>query len=212
MRTMTIEKTVFTFDELNEEAKDRVREWIMDTDQYAWMVDGITGWEAVSDVAELHETFPDIWPEYVDPTMQRVTLHGGGTRYDITTYANWDYRPHISVAYEFDVPAFMKHHKLAGKWRALYNAAVNGEVTATVTNGYSIWGPRGDRFDCLNFEAPEIAHADDLEQMLNDDMTDRVSYLSRMFADEIAYQSSDEAIRESCEANGYEFTENGVPA
>jgi hypothetical protein len=203
----TITRTVYTFAELNDRAKDKVREWLnnydLANDSIEMLVD--------PDTAE--------YPEWVLPTYHDVKLYGGGTRREIDHHWSTEYcQEHVSIGYVIDIPAFMRAHKVAGKYRALYNAAIRGEITAQVTTD------RGhEQYDIMDIDERYLPYQSDcpdnplwpqletVREMLESDMQSRIDTLSRQLHDELEYQASDEVITETCDANDYRFTETGEP-
>lgn len=73
-----------------------------------------------------------------------------------------------------------------------------------VTMNFEIWHDDGDmnRYDCRG------AREDD-EEALKDALRDFARWIYSHLEKEYEYQRSEEAVMESCEANGYEFDEKG---
>jgi hypothetical protein len=203
----TITRTVYQFDELSDRARERVIEQL--TEDYVQTQDTI---ECLID--------PDTaeYPDWLLPTYHDVRLHGGGTRRKVDHYASWGYPEyHLSIGYVVDIPGFMRAHKIAAKYRALYNAATEGYVTARVTqpSGYSASRYHA-QYDYLDLDAdywatPNQSQIDALADLLEQDMNDRIERLSGYLRDDCEYHASEEYIRETCDANEYRFTEHGEP-
>lgn len=207
--TRTITQTVYTYQELDDQAKARVAEWLNDD---TFQIEG--------DIELFTDPDPDYgnYPAYVLPTYHDVQLMSGKRRRVVDHYAEWGRPYHLSVGYVFDIPLFMRTHKIAGKYRAFYNAAVRGEVTAQVTQGSKWTGYHRDQYNFLDLDADYwddaeayAAQLDDVRDLLAQDMQTRIDTLSDQLRQECEYHWSDEYIAETCDANEYRFTEEGVP-
>jgi hypothetical protein len=201
----TITRTVYTYDELSDRAKERVNEWLGELD-----------YETVQDtISFLIDPEAAEYPDWLLPTYHDVKLYGGGTRREVDHYASWGYPEyHLSIGYVVDIPAFMRAHKIAGKYRALYNAAQEGWVTAKVATGDGIYYGRHNEYNHLSIDVEEWDQRKDdqiqtLCRLLETDMTDRINTLSGYLRDDCEYHASEEYISETCDDNDYRFTEEG---
>jgi hypothetical protein len=197
----TITQTVYTYDELSNRAKELVNEWLgndYDTvqDTIAFLIDPETA----------------DYPDWLLPTYHNVKLYGGGTRREVDHYASWGYPEyHLSIGYVVDIPAFMRAHKIAGKYRALYNAAQEGWITADVSQSRYGGEYNSLQFDSDYWDTPNTTQLDTLVNLLETDMQSRIDTLSGYLKADCEFHASEEYIRETCDANDYRFTEEGKP-
>jgi hypothetical protein len=207
----TIETTVYTFDELDDDAKEKARDWYRDG------FDGETYWaETVVD-----EAARDIEACGVELDTHRVPLMGGGVRYDPTIY--WSlggYDAGATFTGRVTLAEWMRSQKIAGRYRTLYNAAVG--------HGVACWIERNDGYgndtNChairarveVNDYPDDVAACERLDQqaeivkdMLTDWAQDRACELHRSLEAEWEYVNADAQVDDAIRANEYTFTENG---
>ena len=187
MREQTIK--IYTFDELSDEAKEKAREWWRsgECDLFSEM--------ATDDVTD--------FLIYKYPFLSEIECvwrlsYGQGDGFTFTKA-------------DIDLPAFMKAEKIAGKYRALYNTAVNGEARASIEfqhtgcgNGYSVvsihaWGGS----EKADEQATTVE--DELKAALRSIESEAYNYIR----DDYEWQNADEQVDERILCNGYEFTEDG---
>jgi hypothetical protein len=194
--------TVYTFDELSDKAKgkalDECRDW------------------------NVNDSF---WYEFALEDWKEQLQASGIEDAEIHFTGFWSQGDGASFTGRVDLPAWMKATKKAGKYRALYNAAIGeGDTTASATldridsHYYHEYTVRAhisvdassdiyyndkERWERLNDQATEI------EQELTawHERTARTIY--KELQEEYEYQTSDEQVAESLIANEVTFNENG---
>ena len=218
---------IYQFDELNEEAKERAREWYRQED-----CDDIYWSECVIDDAATIAGFLGL-----DINQTAYKTMGGETKYKPTVYFSgfwsqgggaWDT---MSIQ---DVPT------VEGTWRASdvkadklkeyapqdqeLHRIVDGladlakeypDGSFTVKHSFNIELPC-EAFDEAEYGYPEHKRLD--EKISNDEETlkelarDFMGWIHGQLKKEWEYQNSDEQVEESIRANEYEFLENGTRA
>jgi hypothetical protein len=173
-RTLTIEKTVYTYDELSDSAKETVRQKFSE-----W------GWE--------DSTMQENMQMIADGVLES---HGFGPARGLT----------YSLYTQGGEPSF----ETEGTWtdpetEKVYDVTVTQHPLGGSNYYMTVWATEKD-----NDDEDEIGCPDDVRSRLTDFMrVDIVSEMSKKFYAEDEYQASDAVVRESCEANGYEFDEYG---
>lgn len=206
MRTKEI--PVYTYAELSDTAKEQVCSWLSQGIDYDFV------YEDAAAIADLLG---------IDIRQTRKTLMGGGHRYDPTIY--WS-----GFCSQGDGACFEGTYKYKkGSVKAVKGYCGDKEVhriaesLAEIQKRYSYkLTARMGRGHDSNFYSHsgtmsvDVSHYDDEYRDLGS-AEDEITQLMRDFADwiykrleeEYEYQTSDEVIAETCEANGYEFYEDG---
>lgn len=198
MRTITIEKTLYTYDELSEKAKERVRE-SFSRDDDGFIAKSVTeamystlandGWDVENKSVEwsIHSncdfaTFGYTLTEaQIQDIIDNVLTDKERRRYKRIKALGW---------YELSVKST----------RNRYYSYVSNK--AEVEEPYWNCDPIVDRF--FDEVVGKIrSYVDNMHK-------DACRELLQMAEAEYEYQGSDECVRETCEANEYEFDENGV--
>lgn len=196
----TIEVKLYQFDELSDAAKAKA----LDTFRHI-NVD----WD------DWHEPILDEWRE-------KLAAEGFKDA-DIAYTGFWSQGDGASfTCTDIDIPAFLKAHKLAGKHRALYDAAAAGYVTASIdrTQWHHYVHENTITADLSTFYLDNYIESatrrDRVEQQaaeLEGILQQRARELSVEIyrALEAAYDAdtTDEAVTDAIQANEYEFTEAG---
>lgn len=208
----TIETTLYTFDELDDSAKDRAREWYrrgMDDDSY-WH-------EFVYDDAN---TIAEIIGIQIDTVA--VPLMDGSKRYRPAIYFSGFYSQGDGACftgrYEYargscknirsHAPLDTELHRIADELQAIQRRhfyKLYSRITQSGNYCHSRTMSVETFWDYSNDEYPSIDTQYEVEQLIRD-FADWI--YSRIEA-EYEYQNSDEAIDESIRANEYEFTNQG---
>jgi hypothetical protein len=202
---------VYKYAELSDEAKERAREWLrglVETDDYAphviddfTTIAGYCGW---------------------DINQRPVKLIGGGTRYDPAVWwsgfssqgdgacfeGNWKASDVNTRALYKHAPKDEELCRIGREFAALKKAAPNGSARVAQR------GP-GSHEGCTDFDFYDMGServADAREERLKKASRDLMRWVYRALEREYEYQTSDEQIAESIEANEYEFTEDGSRA
>ena len=206
MRMQTEVYPVYKFNELSETAKDKVRSSFGNDVDYDFVLD---------DAATIADLFG------LDIRMTRKTLMGGGHRYDPTVYwsgfwsqgdgacyeGNYEYKAGALKAVKAYAPQDAELHRIVKGLQDVQRKSFYRLIASCKHRGYYYHS------GCMQVE---VRHCEDEYRDISD-AEGEVTQLLRDFADwiykrleeEYDYQTSDEAIEESCELNGYEFYEDG---
>jgi hypothetical protein len=201
-KKIVVEYEGFEFSELDESAKDRVRSWFAEGMlDYKW-------WDFVYDdfVAEMAEFGIDIAAKDIE--FSGFYHQGSGACF--STSMN-----------ERDIIQYLKTTKQTKKyWRLYLNLIRDNIYMGVLIKGSSRWG-FGQSSD-LDFTVYSDAlmnnddlynviygMAGELEEDILDFCRDKASDLYRSLEREYEFQTSDEVIADSCEANEWYFTERG---
>lgn len=204
MRTKAI--PVYTYDELSDEAKEQVRSW--------WS-QGINYDNVVEDAATIAKLFG------LDIYNTRKTLMGGGHRYDPTVYFSCFWSQGDGACYEGDY-----RYQKGGLKAVEQYAPLDKELHRIVAGLQDVQRRHFYRLTASTKQRGHYQHSGCMQVEVQDsedpyrnigDAEDEVTQLLRDFADwiyvrleeEYEYQSSDECVKETCHANGYEFYEDG---
>ncbi len=210
-RLEVTERTLYAFGELDQDAKERARDWYrgcIESDELADSDD----WETVAGIIGIEfKTRP-------------VNLHGGGTRRDPCIYwsvggsqgdgasfeGSYSYAKGAPAAIRAHAPKDSELHRIADSLMAVQRRhfyALEATMSQGVgSNFYSHSGTmsvdvdRSDGKDCDLHDA-----TDDIKQL----MRDFADWIYRRVSDQWDYLHSDESVDESILANEYEFTETG---
>lgn len=209
MRTATETHTYYTFTELSDKAKDKVRDWLMQ-DWGEVQTDWI--YEDAATVADLMG---------LDIRQTRKTRMDGSHYYDATIYwsgfssqgdgacfeGTYKYKAGSVKAVMAHAPQDEELHRIA---QALQDAQKRHfyKLTASVKHSGHYY-----HSGCMDIN---VEHEDDGWRNLHGDdetvaqaLRDFADWIYRRLEEAYEYDSSEEAIAETCEANGYEFYEDG---
>lgn len=203
-----IEKTLYQFPELSDEAKEKAREWYRSTADSSDLDSVIEDFARIAEIIGL------------ELSTHSVKLYGGGSRQDPDIYysvsysqsdyaafaGTWKYKKGAAKAIREYAPVDKVLHAIADDWQAInkrhfYRLRVicserRGNQYAEVYRGYS------SRYD------EEAVNRETEREVEN--LVDRLaSWLYCSLRAECDYQSSDEYVDECITANEYEFDENG---
>lgn len=205
---VVIEKTVFTFDELDSRAKERARDWYrscMDTTDYADSV--LEDFERVCAIIG------------VDLATHNVRLYGGGTRQKPSIYwsgfssqgdgacfeGSYAYAKGSAKAIREYAPQDTKLHAIANTLATLQRSNFYS-LSATVKHSGRYYHEYCMDIDVCRLGERAVAKLDDIVTSL---LRDLARWLYRQLEAEYEYHTSDAAIDESIEENEYTFDENG---
>lgn len=199
MRTITIEKEVFKFDELSDRAKDEVRYWLnCDPDDWSCMYDDFVR------MGEILGIEIDTCP---------VKLMGGGYRGEPKIY--W------SLAYsQSDYLTFEGRYRYAkGAVKAMKAETNDPELIRIAEALQAAQRPYFYRLEAImstrrDYMIVEVEDREDNYREIPDKdveeaMRDFAHWMFKQLRNEYEYRNSDEYISETCEANEYEFDNNG---
>ena len=205
-----IEKTVFKFDELSNDAKGKARDWCR-----GWIADD---WNPLDDNEWLTET----------AALLGINIgcgRGGGLgiNYSVGSYddfvvfkGSWTYRPEAVDEIAKERPTDAELLRIANELqRAWVATAMAGgtELTASMTTRST--GRSGETMD-IEVES-DVADEDGFTvaipnfaaETVGECMTDFAHWMLGSFQSHLEWLNSDECIDETIEANEYEFDEDG---
>lgn len=204
-----IEKTVYQFDELTDEAKEKARQWYRESD------DGYCLDNVISDFSQIAEIIG------LELSTRSVPLMNGKTRQEPEVY--------YSVAYsQGDYAAFTgtwRYEK--GSMKALREYAPVDTVLLSILADFNALQKRFFyrlAVDCSERRGNQYVNnvyrrytsrydeqaVDRETEREAENIVDRLSsWLYTQLRNEVDYQNSDEQVDESIRANEYEFSENG---
>jgi hypothetical protein len=194
MRTETITRTLYEYDELPDNKKYRALEWYREGGIDAANLDFV-----IEDVVRVGELLGLTFKTHT------VKLHGGGTREEPNIWyslndsgasfdARYQYRKGMMRYIKAYAPEDKVLHSIAE--RLLEDQRKSGyKLEATIT------AVSGHRLDvCCSYSVSTRAFADFTE------------WIEVRVREEYEYQNSDECVEENIRANGYEFLEDGSRA
>jgi len=187
MRTETI--NIYKFEELSDTAKEKARDWFKEIADDSDLLG-----ESVHDSIKHKLTFLE------DTKAVWQLAYCQSDHFDFT---------HADI----DLAAFMKHAKIAGKYRTIYNAAKNGNAWAELdythtgcSNGYSSIDVN---INIDNYSEKIGNQLFELDRLLTEAIRDIEREAYKYLRAEHEYQTADAQVDENIMCNGYEFTENG---
>ena len=199
---------VYTYTELSDTAKEQVCSWLSQGIDYDFV------YEDAAAIADLLG---------IDIRQTRKTLMGGGHRYDPTIYWSGFWSQGDGACFEGtykykkgSVKAVKEYcgdkevHRIAESLAEIQKR-YSYKLTARMGRGYG-----SNFYSHSGTMSVDVSHYDDEYRDLGS-AEDEITQLMRDFADwiykrleeEYEYQTSDEVVAETCEANGYEFYEDG---
>lgn len=204
MRTVTIEKTLYKFDELEESAKDNARNWFRGCLESEELTD-YDDWQSVARILG------------IEFSQRQIPLHGGGTRYDPQIY--WTLNPDRAAfagrySYAKGAPKAIRAyapndtvlHGIADRLREIQRKAFYRLTADCETRGRN---GTSQQVQCYRMPIDGtynyyIDH-DELEECL----TDFAHWICCQISAQWDYLNSDEYVDECILINGYEFDESG---
>jgi hypothetical protein len=207
-RTETIEKTFYAFDELDEDAKEKAREWWRNAES------GDDFWS--ESVVEDFATICDMLG--LDINQRAVKTMGGTTRYEPAVYwsgfysqgdgaafdGSYSYKPGAAKAIRAHAPKDVDLHKIADCLQDVqrkYFYKLNARVSQT-----------GRYFSMsVDVEHDEDSYRDigDAEEDIKDCFNDLAHWFYCALRDEYEHHNADEQVDDNIRANEYEFDEFG---
>ena len=209
-----VETNVFQYDELDDRAKERAREWYS-----RHVFEDSCDWEFVyEDAAEVADILG------IDLRQRRVQLMGGGHRYEPSIYFSGFWSQGDGACFEGTyryakgatkkireyAPQDKELHRIADELQAVQRKHFYHLIASMNHTGHYCHS------GCMSVE---VEHNEDRYRDIGD-AEDDIRQLMRDFADwiydrlesEYDYQTSDEAVEEAIRANEYEFDEEGERA
>ena len=188
----TIEKNIYTFDELSEKAKEKAMEWYRETDDYFYLQDAIE-----NDFATI--------AKIIGLDIENVYYQVAYVQSDFAAIiGRWSYAKGAAKKIREYAPCAGGLHEIVEEWCDLQKR-----------NFYRLNAQLGCNRD---FQTVKETTVDG--RYTPDDTLDAVSELASRLSrwlyyylrDEYEHHNSDEAVGESIRANEYEFYENGERA
>lgn len=216
MKTITVTKNIYTYQELEGEAKQKAKEWLCDYERFDYLFA-----EAFDSVQAFAKIFPiDIESiDFIEPYRNeyRLTLSDEqrelkGLRlrtYLINNYANAFWSKKYLGCTKGYTEKPIQHKRLEANWsktnQGYYHMYYSG--VQTVSRNCALTGVCYDEnlLDPFWLFINKPDERTDFEDLIES----AISEICKCVQDEIEYQCKDEALIEHCEANGYEFDENG---
>lgn len=223
-KTRVIKKTVYTFDELSESAKDKARQWIRDsnTEDNSWSE------FVIEDAARMAEFMG------LDVCQQRVPLMNGSSRYEPSIYwsgfwsqgdgacfeGSWDASKVNAKGLKNEASEDKELHRIVDGFAEIAKEYPEGSFRVKHTGHYShshstsfdVELPNAQE-DELEYDSPEFkllqVKLGKDEDTLIELARDFMNWIYKQLEKEWDYQNSDEQIDETIRANEYEFSEDG---
>lgn len=209
----TISTTVYTYDELNEEAKERARDWYREADS------GDTFFAEYPT-----DEFHDLLEACGFDVDKKRGLRWSGFSYqgDGAAFAgSWQAercKPQALLADRpvsyVDESGTVQRCQTNERWHKAVAPIVALAARYPTAYGSVRMSGRGNNVlaDSFDAEDDDIADSDALAEELADAARDLADAFYRALEAEYTYQNSDESIEEMIKANEYEFTEEGARA
>lgn len=213
----TIEKTLYQFDELDEQGKERARDWFRSIpDEYdtEYVIDDF---EEVCKIlgVELSTYSVPLMNEYGETRKKSKVWYsyscsqGDGASFE----GYYSYRKGSTVEIRKYAPSDIELHSIADQLREAQrkffyalNARIQHRGHYVHSNSMEI---DVDHNDYLYLDSPAFRVAEDT---IRDCMKSLADWLYAQIGQEIDFRNSDEQVDETIRANEYEFTEEGVIA
>lgn len=201
MRTVTEIRSVYTFEELNENAKQKVKERIF-RNGYFWQDEA---WESLKALKKLFpgikitqaEFSPHAFAYYQTGQIDDEILNLSGAR----LYA-WVQNNLHEYLYQRKPQGKYTKNEITGKWAYKRRSRIIYTETDCPFTGY-----------CMDADILEpirqFLKNPEKNTTLEDIISNCVNAWEKSAAADCEWQESDEYLKEHCEANGYEFTEEG---
>lgn len=201
MRTITIEKEVFKFDELSDRAKDEVRLWLSDWDDWDY-------WScSYDDFVRMGEILG------IEIDTRPVKLMGGCYRSEPKIYWSGFYQQGDYLTFEG------RYRYAKGAVKAMKAETNDPELIRIAEALQAAQRPYFYRLEAFmtterDYMIVEVMDREDNYREIPDKdveeaMRDFAHWMFKQLRNEYEYHNSDEYIRETCEANEYEFDEKG---
>lgn len=210
-RTETIERTLFTFDELSEEAKERARDWWRSSEDQDW-----TGAEYVIENAERVAAILGI-----EFAQRHVKLMNGNTRPESIIYwsgfssqgdgacfeGSYTYAKGCTRKIREYAPQDKRLHDIADTLQDAQKRHFYSLVAGMQHSGhYCHSGRMGVSVEDSRDSWRDIG---DAEETITQAMRDFADWIYRQLESAYDYNMSDENVDESIRCNQYEFDESG---
>ena len=185
--------TVYKFDELPKETQEKAIEKLQDINtDYDW-------WDAVyEDAEECGKQF--------GVSIDKIYFSGFWSQGDGACFeGSYSFEKDGLEKIKSHAPKDEKLHRIAGELQKIQSANGN-TVTATVKHSGHYYHSRCTDIDV--FSTDEYA-TKEVQESVTELLRDLMNWIYSQLEKEYEYQTSDEAIKETIEANDYDFTDDG---
>ena len=200
MRTITIQKEVFKFEELSDRAKDEVRHWLSDCD-----------WDDFECEYEDFMCMAEILGIEID--TRPIKLMGGGYRNEPKIFWSGFYHQGSYLVFEG------RYRYAKGAVKRM-KAETNDETLIGIAEAlqaaqrpyfYRLEAVMSTRSDYMVVEVMdrEDSYREIPDTEVESAMRDFAQWMYKYLQTDYEYRNSDEYIKETCDANDYEFDNNG---
>ena len=193
MRTITVEKQLYTFAELSDDAKQNVKQWL---DNFEFGAENVLeDFKSITDILGFYDVTPrysGFWSQGDGASFTGRYKYAKGAAKRIREYAGQDAELH-SIADQLQTLQARYFYKLHAR---IYERSSHYAHENTVDSELTIDG-EGWLPDTVQKEFIAIARR-------------LMVWLYRTLEREYDYCNSDDAVQETCETNGYEFDAKGV--
>lgn len=194
MRTETTTRTLFKFDELSDEAKEKARDWYRQAS--AW--DDFFSEFVVDDAKAIGEL--------IGIDIENIYWSGFWSQGDGACFeGTWGFKKNSMKLLKAHAPKDAELHNIAETLAALQKAN-RYQLSASVKH-------RGHYYHdgCTEIEVTKDDGypSDDTEEKAKEALRDYMRWIYRRLEAEWEYQNADEQVDESIRSNEYEFTEDG---
>ena len=210
-RTVTTTKTVFTFDELSDGAKEKAREW--------WRNSDSTDFSDLVDTADFQECAERLGITF---TTSTVRLMGGGTRQTPRIYwsgfssqgdgacfeGSYEYRKGAAKLIRDHAPNDERLHAIADRLQAVQGKAFYS-LYADITHSGRYYHEHSTTIIVSDKRGDEFSVSSAADEEIADCMRDFMRWIYRRIEADYEYRMSDENVDESIRINEYEFDESG---
>ena len=210
-RIETTQRTLYTFAELSDSAKETAREW--------WRRSENEDWYGAESIIEDACRVADILG--ISFSTKTVKLYGGCTRQDPVVYWSGFYSQGDGACFEGDYSyskgAAKRIREYAPEDKRLH-AIADALQEVQKRNFYRLAARmrHSGRYYHSGCMSVDVEHVDDsyrdigdAESVVTDQMRAFADWIYRQLKSEYEYTMSDENVDESIETNGYEFDESG---
>lgn len=170
--------------------------------------------KALDNLRNINVDFDD-WHEFILDEAKEDLAKQGYADAHIAYSGFWSQGDGASFTATLDIATWLKQHKLAGKYRTLYNHAddcymrINQsghychEYTMSVDYGNEAYGIDQDTYNRL------FDQLDTVSDVVLEDARAEAKRIYRQLEAEYDYQTEDSQVKETILANEYEFTQEG---
>lgn len=209
-RTDTVTTTVYKFDELSDEAKEKARNWWREGGlDYDW-------WDSVYDdcdtIFKIIGITSDKMTKRMDGTIRRsgpcIWFSGFSSQGDGACFeGSYSYAKGAGKAIRKHAPEDTELHRIVDELQDLQSRHFY-KLSATVNHSGHYYHKHCTEIEVYK-DGDDYNVPADLHEGVSDLLRDLMRWIYRQLEEEYEYLNSDESVDETIRANEYEFTENG---